>query len=136
VRAPRGSRSATRCSGIGAIPIAYGEDFIERVGALAPQGVDASVDGVGGEALDATLELVKDRSRILSLTDHRKAPELGIRVTPPARSAARLAELANLYDQGKLTLLTMATYPLSKAAEALRAYQAGNIRGKIVITIP
>jgi NADPH:quinone reductase-like Zn-dependent oxidoreductase len=94
------------------------------------------VDGVGGEALDATLELVKDRSRILSLTDHRKAPELGIRVTPPARSAARLDELANLYDQGKLTLLIMATYPLSKAAEALRAYQAGNIRGKIVITIP
>ena len=121
---------------LGAIPIAYGEDFIERVGALAPQGVDASVDGVGGEALDATLELVKDRSRILSLTDHRKAPELGIRVTPPARSAVRLTELANLYDQGKLTLLIMATYPLSKAAEALRAYQAGNIRGKIVITIP
>ena len=121
---------------LGAVPIAYGDDFVQRVRSIAPQGLDASVDGVGGPALDATLELVKDRSRILTLTDHAKAPTLGIRVTPLARSAERLALLADLYAKGDLAFPVMATYPLRQAADALRAYQAGNIRGKIVITIP
>jgi NADPH:quinone reductase-like Zn-dependent oxidoreductase len=121
---------------LGAIPVAYGPDFVERVRSLAPGGVDAAIDGVGGDALDATLELVKDRSRILTLVDHDKAAELGARVTPSARSAARLAELAALYADGRLSFHVMATYPLAQAADALRAYQAGNIRGKIVITVP
>lgn len=121
---------------LGAIPVSYGADFVERVRSLAPGGIDAAVDGVGGHALDATLELVKDRGRILTLVDHGKAAELGIRVTPFARSAARLAELAGQYAAGQLSFHVMATYPLAQAADALRAYQAGNIRGKIVITIP
>lgn len=121
---------------LGAEPLAYTDDFVQRARAVAPQGIDASVDGVGGAALDATLELVKDRSRILTLTDHAKAAELGIRVTPLARSAARLALLAELYAQGSLVFPVMASYPLAQAGDALQAYQAGNIRGKIVITIP
>jgi NADPH:quinone reductase-like Zn-dependent oxidoreductase len=125
-----------RVRSLGAIPVSYGPDFVERVRSLAPGGVDAAVDGVGGDALDATLELVKDRSRILTLVDHGKAAELGIRVTPFARSAARLAELAALYAEGRLSFHVMATYPLAEAAAALRAHQAGNIHGKIVITVP
>lgn len=121
---------------LGAVPIAYSEDFVQQVRALAPQGIDAAIDGVGGPALDATLELVQDRSRILTLTDHALAPTLGIRVTPLARSAERLALLADLYARGELKFPVMATYPLARAADALRAYQARNIRGKIVITIP
>jgi NADPH:quinone reductase-like Zn-dependent oxidoreductase len=67
---------------LGAIPIAYGDRFADRVRARAPQGVHACLDGVGGEALDASLELVKDRSRILTLVEHGKASQLGIRTTP------------------------------------------------------
>jgi NADPH:quinone reductase-like Zn-dependent oxidoreductase len=120
---------------LGAIPIAYGDRFTDRVRALAPQGVHACLDGVGGEALDASLELVKDRSRILTLVEHGKASQLGIRTTPLTRSAARLAELAELYAQGKLTVHILETFPLGRAGDAHRAYRAGNIRGKIVITI-
>lgn len=118
---------------LGAIPIAYGDAFVDRVRALAPEGVTASLDGVGGQALDATLELVKDRSRILTLFEHEKAPELGVRLTPPTRSAARLAELADLYAQGRLTMHVLKSFPLARAADAVRAYKAGNIRGKIVL---
>lgn len=120
---------------LGAIPIAYGDGFVDRVRALAPQGVDVCLDGVGGAALDAALELVKDRSRILTLVDHARASELGIRTTPFTRSAARLAVLADLYAQGALTMHVLATFPLARAADAHRAYRAGNIRGKIIITI-
>jgi NADPH:quinone reductase-like Zn-dependent oxidoreductase len=61
--------------------------------------------------------------------------ELGVRLTPPTRSAARLAELADLFAQGKLTVHIFRTFPLDRAADALRARKAGNIRGKIVLTI-
>jgi NADPH:quinone reductase-like Zn-dependent oxidoreductase len=120
---------------LGAIPIAYGDGFVDRVRTLAPEGVHACLDGVGGEALDASLELVEDRDRILTLVEHSKASELGIRTTPLTRSAARLAELAALYAEGKLSVHILETFPLARAADAHRAYQAGNVRGKIVLTI-
>jgi NADPH:quinone reductase-like Zn-dependent oxidoreductase len=120
---------------LGAIPIAYGDHFVGRMRALAPRGVDACLDGVGGEALDATLELVRDRSRILTLVEHGKAPELRIRTTPFTRSAARLAALADLYATGQLTMHILQTFPLARAADAHRTYRSGNVRGKIVITI-
>jgi NADPH:quinone reductase-like Zn-dependent oxidoreductase len=120
---------------LGAIPIAYGDRFADRVRSLAPQGVHACLDGVGGAALEASLELVGDRSRILTLVEHGRAKELGIRTTPLTRSAARLAGLADLYARDELSMHILATFPLARAADALRAYQAGNVRGKIVITV-
>ncbi|WP_116205057.1 NADP-dependent oxidoreductase [Amycolatopsis circi] len=117
---------------LGAIPLAYSEDFVERV---APHGVTAAIDGVGGAALEYTLELVKDRSRILTLVEHDRADELGIRLTASDRSAARLARLAGLYAKGELTHRIMATFPFTEAAEAMRTYQAGNIHGKIALTM-
>jgi NADPH:quinone reductase-like Zn-dependent oxidoreductase len=119
---------------LGAVPIAYRADFVDQVRGIAPQGIDAAIDGVGGEALTYSLQLVKDRSRILTLTDHDKAERLGIQVTRADRSAARLARLADLYAKGRLTQRTMAVFPLADAAHALQAYQAGNIHGKIVIS--
>jgi NADPH:quinone reductase-like Zn-dependent oxidoreductase len=120
---------------LGTIPIAYGDGFADRVRAVAPHGVDACLDGVGGAALDAAIALVPDRNRILTLVEHARAAELGIRVTPPARSAARLAALARLYSAGELTVHILAAYPLERAADAHRAYRAGNVRGKIVLTV-
>lgn len=117
---------------LGAIPFAYSEDF---VGQVAPHGVTAAVDGVGGDALEYTVKLVRDRSRILTLTDHERVEELGIRITPNLRSAARLARLADLYANGELTHRIMAVFPLAEAVEAMRTYQAGNVHGKIVLTV-
>ncbi|MFC5751383.1 NADP-dependent oxidoreductase [Actinomadura rugatobispora] len=121
---------------LGALPVGYGPGFTGRVLRSAPEGgVDAALDGVGGHALEASLDLVKDRARILTLVEHGKAGELGIRVTPPARSAARLAGLADLYARGDLTVHVRETFPLERAADAHRAYKAGNIHGKIVLTM-
>lgn len=120
---------------LGATPIAYGDRFVDRVRALAPQGVHACLDGVGGEALEASLELVSDRTRILTLVEHGKAEELGIRTTPLTRSAARLAGLTDRFARDELSVHILATFPLARAADAHRAYQAGNVRGKIVITV-
>ena len=46
-----------------------------------------------------------------------------------------LQVLRELIEAGKLTPLIGRTYPLGEASEAMRALEAGNTRGKIVITV-
>lgn len=118
---------------LGATPLVYGADLVERVRALG--GVTTALDGAGGAALAASLELVADRSRILTLVEHERASELGIRVTPNARSAARLAGLVALYDAGELAVHLRATLPLEQAADAHRLVETGHGAGKVVLTI-
>jgi NADPH:quinone reductase-like Zn-dependent oxidoreductase len=43
--------------------------------------------------------------------------------------------LRELVEAGKLRPLIGRTYPLGEAPEAMRALEAGNTRGKIVITV-
>ncbi|NBH06931.1 NADP-dependent oxidoreductase [Amycolatopsis sp. SID8362] len=118
---------------LGATAVVYGEGLKERV---APLGVDVVLDGAGGEALDLSLELVKDRSRILTLVDHGRAAELGVLVSKSGRSAARLAELAALYAKGDLRFHVRRAYPYTEAAAAHREIETGHGRGKIVLTFP
>ncbi|NKZ03010.1 NADP-dependent oxidoreductase [Actinomadura latina] len=120
---------------LGAIPVAYGDGLEERVRAVAPDGVDAALDGAGGDALDVSLNLVKDRSRIVTLVDHARAAALGVRTTPPGkRSASRVAEAARLYDEGRLRIHVRAAFPLERAADAHREVGTGHGRGKVVLT--
>ncbi|GII62405.1 oxidoreductase [Sphaerisporangium krabiense] len=121
--------------GLGAVPVAYGEGLVARVRAAAPGGVDAALDGAGGDALTASLELVKDRSRVLTLVEHGQAEALGVRVTPALRSAARLAELAGMYARGELRVHVRETFPLERAADAHRAVETRHGAGKVVITV-
>ncbi|SFW72003.1 NADP-dependent oxidoreductase [Amycolatopsis australiensis] len=121
---------------LGATPLVYGEGLKERVEAAAPQGVDVVLDGAGGSALDLSLELVKQRDRILTLVDHHRAAELGVLVSKSGRSAARLAELAALYVKGDLRFHLRRVYPYTEAAAAHREIETGHGRGKIVLTFP
>lgn len=120
---------------LGAIPVAYGDGLTARVRALAPGGVDAALDGAGGAALDASLELVPDRGRILTMVDHAKADELGIMVTKGVRTAERLARYAALCAKGELKFLIRRTYRLEEAADAHREIETRHGRGKLALLI-
>lgn len=120
---------------LGGMPVAYGPGLADRIRALAPDGVDAQIDGAGGDALQVALEVAKDRHRIVTLVEHAKAEELGVQVTRNLRSAERLGRLAKLYAEGKLTFHVRRTYPLADAAEAHREVETGHGRGKVVLTI-
>lgn len=121
---------------LGATPVVYGEGLKARVEAVAPQGIDVVLDGAGGAALDLSLELVKDRKRILTLVDHGRAAELGVLVSKSGRSAARLAELAARYAKGDLRFHVRRAYPYTEAVAAHREIETGHGRGKIVLTFP
>jgi NADPH:quinone reductase-like Zn-dependent oxidoreductase len=128
---------------LGAEPTTYGEGLVERVRALAPDGVDAALDLVGtDEAMDVSLALVADRQRIASIANFARAPREGIRLLgggPGAdpgdeiRMAAR-PELARLAGEGTLRVVIAATYPLDDVAEAHRRIATGHTTGKIVLT--
>ena len=127
---------------LGAEPVAYGDGLLDRIRALAPDGVDAAIDTVGtDEAVDVSVALVADRDRIATLAAFRRGFELGLRVLGRApgadpgtevRDAARL-ELVRRAEAGTLSVLVAGTYPLAEAGDALRRLAGGHTHGKIVL---
>jgi enoyl reductase len=121
---------------IGAIPVRYGDSLVDRVRAVAPHGVDAALAAVGSdEALHASVELVRDRSRIATVAFQPLADKLGVVRVSTERSAARLAELTKLYAEDRLRVSIQQTYRLEEAADAHRAMETGHVRGKLVFVI-
>ncbi|MDX3638086.1 NADP-dependent oxidoreductase [Streptomyces sp. MB09-02B] len=119
---------------LGAEPVVYGDGLAERVRKLAPEGVDAAVDCVGGDAVAVSQELLKDPSRVASIVDPDVTRRGGHQVwTQPDPSD--LAALASLADAGKLTLHIDRVLPLAEAADAFRLSRTGRVRGKVVLDI-
>jgi NADPH:quinone reductase-like Zn-dependent oxidoreductase len=127
---------------LGVEPVAYGEGLLDRVRALAPRGVDVALDLVGtDEAMDVSLALVADRSRIASIANFARGPREGIRLLGNGRGAdpgtgirdAARPELARLAGEGKLRVFVGSTYPLDDAADAHRQILTGHTTGKLVL---
>ncbi|MET9549037.1 NADP-dependent oxidoreductase [Streptomyces sp. NPDC006627] len=119
---------------LGAEPVTYGEGLVDRVRALAPEGVDAAFDTIGGDTLKASAELLATGGRLASITD---GGVLGLGgqycfVRPDAADLLRLTELA---EQGVVTVHVDKTFPLERAADAHRLSEEGRTRGKIVVTV-
>jgi NADPH:quinone reductase-like Zn-dependent oxidoreductase len=121
----------------GAEPVAYGDGLADRVRALGR--VAAALDLVGSdEALDTSVELVADRSRIATIAGFGRAAELGIAVLTGAdggqaiRDASR-ADVIALAADGKLEVTVDKVFPLDEAAEAHRYLETGHAHGKVVL---
>ncbi|WP_308402255.1 NADP-dependent oxidoreductase [Streptomyces sp. AN091965] len=120
---------------LGAVPVTYGEGLEDRVRALAPDGVDAAVDGAGAQALRASVAVAKDRSRVATMVADEEAERLGVPLLRGTRTAERLAEVTALYAKGLLRVHLRAAHPLQEAAAAHRAVESGHGRGKVVLTV-
>ncbi|MFE6051882.1 NADP-dependent oxidoreductase [Kitasatospora sp. NPDC056446] len=130
-----GDRNHDYLRGLGAEPVAYGEGLADRVRALAPEGVDAALDLVGGEALQISPALLAEGGRLASVADGAVLG-LGGRYVFVRPDVADLAALVDLVEGGRLTVEVAATFPLEQAADAQRLNAAGHTRGKIVVTVP
>ncbi|MFF6878846.1 MULTISPECIES: zinc-binding dehydrogenase [unclassified Streptomyces] len=120
--------------GLGGEPVVYGEGLGERVRGLAPEGVDAVFDTVGGDALKVSANLLAPEGRLVSIADNDVVAYGGryYFVRPDARDLQRLADLA---EQGVVSVHVDETFPLERAADAHRLNQEGRTRGKIVVTV-
>jgi NADPH:quinone reductase-like Zn-dependent oxidoreductase len=122
----------------GAVAVAYGPGLADRVRAVAPGGVDAAIDAVGtDEAVDTSLELVADRSRIVSIAAFGRADDgitLISRDDPETRVRAEAwRTLLPAAADGTLKVDVARTYPLTDAAEALQLVRDGHADGKVVL---
>ncbi|WP_131739264.1 NADP-dependent oxidoreductase [Actinomadura roseirufa] len=117
--------------GLGAEPVAYGDGLAGRVRDLAPDGVTAVADFVGGQ-LETTLAVLRPGGRHASVADPGVEKHGGhwIWVRP---DGAKLALLADLAERDALRVEVAATFPLAEVGVAFDASRAGHTRGKLVI---
>ena len=127
VIATAGPANQDYLAALGATPTVYGEGLVERVRALAPDGVDAVFDLAGKGALEDSITLRGGTERIVTIADFG-ARQLGITFSSgrQERSAARLAALAQDAATGKV-VTTVTAYPLDQAATAQQVSDAGHV---------
>ncbi|MEU6946447.1 NADP-dependent oxidoreductase [Streptomyces sp. NPDC046316] len=120
---------------LGAEPVLYDEDtFVAQVRELAPDGVDAVFDTIGGPFLKLTPRVLAPEGRLASIADG-EVIGLGGRYFWVRPDPQDLAALADLADEGVLSVRVARSFPLDQAAEAQRANQEGGLNGKVVVTV-
>ncbi|MFD8791864.1 NADP-dependent oxidoreductase [Streptomyces vinaceus] len=126
-------RNHDRLRELGCEPVEYGEGLVDRVRALAPDGVTVVADFVGG-VLDVTQAVLAEGGRHASIADPSVLGAGGqwMWVRPDAEG---LAELGRLADAGKLKVTVAKTFPLAQLAEAFELSQTGRTAGKIVLEV-
>jgi NADPH:quinone reductase-like Zn-dependent oxidoreductase len=120
---------------IGAEPVSYGDGLLERVRAVAPDGVDAVLDASGRGEIPLSIELAGGPDRVLTLVAF-DAADTGIQVFVGATEhdwGPALREIVSLLEQRRLTVPIWRTFPLAETAAALDASSAGHLNGKIVV---
>jgi NADPH:quinone reductase-like Zn-dependent oxidoreductase len=120
---------------IGAEPVSYGDGLLERVRAIAPQGVDAVLDASGRGEIPLSIELAGGPDRVLTLVAF-DAADTGIQVfvggTGDERGPA-LRDIVSLLEKRALTVPIWRTFSLAETGAALDASRAGHLNGKIVV---
>jgi len=120
---------------LGASAVLYGDGWVDRVRAVAPEGVDAVFDTSGAGVLPESIDLVGGVERVITIAD-LAAFELGVQFSgssPTDRAPGAIEEVLELVARGKVSLRVWKTYPLADAAEAHRDIASGATRGKQVL---
>lgn len=127
---------------LGGEPVVYGDGLLARVQALAPGGVTAALDLVGSdEALEVSLALVSDRSRIATIANFGSAQGTGIKIlgagpgADPGTDVRRAArgELTRLAGTGQVKVRISGTYSLDDVAAAHDFLASGVGAGKVIL---
>jgi NADPH2:quinone reductase len=131
------------------------EDLRERIKALTEgRGVDVVYDAVGGPYSEPAFRSLAWRGRLLvvgfaagdipklplNLALLKGASLVGVfwgdfTRREPAQFAQSVRQLGEWYAQGKLRPHVSQTFPLEKAAEALKLMAARQVKGKVVLTV-
>ena len=120
----------------GAVATTYGAGLVERVRAIAPNGIDAALDIAGSGVIPELIELTGAPAKVLSIADF-SAPQYGAQVSfESVDTAAALAEAARLFTRGVFHIPVAKAFPLAAAADAQAASAAGHVAGRLVVTVP
>jgi NADPH:quinone reductase len=121
--------------------------------ACGEKGADVIYDPVGGDYSEAALRAIGWEGRFLVVGFPAGIAKLPLNLTllkscdvvgvfwgafarrDPAANARNIAELMQLYEQGKIKPLISERYPLAKAGEAIKKLASRQAMGKIVVTM-
>jgi NADPH:quinone reductase-like Zn-dependent oxidoreductase len=119
--------------------IDYHGDWVADVRNVAPDGVDAVFDCVGGETFRRSFEAVRDGGRVVTIVAFGEEVEPGRGITHHAFSAKaerrKLEKLSEMFDDGKLQVEIEDVLSLEEATKAHERVEAGHTRGKIVLRV-
>jgi NADPH:quinone reductase-like Zn-dependent oxidoreductase len=132
-----GAANQSYLSLLGAQPVTYGEGMVERVRALAPDGVDVALDVAGNGVLPQLIDLAGSSKNVVTLADFEGAKEHDVLFSNGFLGHAfhALAEVGELIAAGRFWLPVDRTFPLAEIAEAHRALEHGHVRGRLVLVI-
>lgn len=125
-----------------------------QIKALAgPDGVDVVYDAVGGDYAEPAIRALAWEGRFLVVGFPAGIPKIPLNLTllkgcqvvgvfwgasvyrDPKGHAENVAELFQLYAEGKIKPQISASFPLERAAEALEMMQDRKVMGKVVLTL-
>ena len=134
---------ADRVRRFGGHPVVYGPGLIDRVRTIAAEigrPLSAAWDAVGtDEAVEASLALVQDRARIVTIAAADRASAEGFRWIAGSRpDSARFRDdargrLVELAERGGLEVPVSRTFPLAEAPAALRLLAQGHPGGAFAL---
>ncbi len=124
-----GERNHEYVRTLGGEPVTYGEGLGERVRGIAPDGVEAVFDTVGGDTLKTSADLLAPEGRLASVADPQATgPRRPVLLRPPRRRGPEPPVGAG--EQGAVSVHVQQVFPLECAADAQRLSQEGRLRGK------
>ncbi len=121
--------------------------------ACGGEGADVVYDAVGGDYAEPALRALAWEGRFLVVGFPAGIPKIPLNLTllkscqivgvfwgaftmrDPKRHAEHVAELFQWYTEGKIRPRVTDTFPMEKAAEALKVIEERRARGKVVLTI-
>jgi len=120
---------------LGAQPVSYGPGLAAALAEIVGGDgtVDVVLDTVGGDTLAAAPALVRDRSRVVSITDASTALTNGGKYVFVRPNSDDLSWLGQLADAGRLRVEVQQTFPLAAAPGEQALLEGGHVRGKLVL---
>lgn len=127
--------------------------FSEDIKAISGGGVDIIYDGVGGNYAEPAVRAMNWEGRFLVIGFPAGIPKLPLNLTllkscdvrgvfwgaavarDPKAHQQNVKELFDLYKAGKIRPHVSGSYPLEKAADAIRELQDRKAQGKVVVTM-
>jgi NADPH:quinone reductase len=126
----------------GGIPVTYEDGLADRVRRVAPDGIAAVLDTVGSDdAVDASLALIGDRQRFVTLAAFTRAARDGFAAigasnpaSGPFRASAR-ARIVAMAEAGDLTVPIARTFPFEDARAAVAMLAGRHPSGKLALVL-
>jgi NADPH2:quinone reductase len=141
IGAARGSDAADLVRRLGANEVVdlREKDFIDKLHAMAPKGIDAVLACAGGETLERCLDLVHPDGRVAYPNgidpEPGRRPGIHFKSYDAKAGASHFEELKQTVDGAGLEVPIAASVPLEKAKYAHELLERGHVLGRIVLQV-